>query len=66
LRPRLPTIRATAARLRASNPFAGAVVSNITPRIADQLRLPSSLRGVMVTEVPASRSQAAMDFGPVT
>lgn len=43
--------------LSGENPFAGAGVSNITPRLADTLRLPQSLRGVIVTEVPR-RSQA--------
>ncbi|MDF1607004.1 DegQ family serine endoprotease [Hoeflea sp. YIM 152468] len=44
--------------LAGKSPFAGAVVSNITPRLATTLRLPQSLRGVVVIEVPR-RSLAA-------
>ncbi|AKI00902.1 periplasmic serine protease, Do/DeqQ family [Hoeflea sp. IMCC20628] len=39
--------------LRGQNPFSGAIVSNITPRIAEKLRLPASVDGVIVTDVPA-------------
>jgi Do/DeqQ family serine protease len=46
------------------NPFAGAVVSNITPRIADQLRLPASLRGVIITEVPRQSLAGRYGFRP--
>ncbi|EDQ32165.1 periplasmic serine protease, Do/DeqQ family [Hoeflea phototrophica DFL-43] len=46
------------------NPFAGAVVSNITPRIADQLRLPVSLRGVIITEVPRQSLAGRYGFRP--
>lgn len=38
--------------LEGRNPFAGAVVANLSPRIADQLRMPASARGVVVTDVP--------------
>jgi Do/DeqQ family serine protease len=50
--------------LEGSNPFAGAVVSNITPRIADQLRLLPSLRGVIVTEVPRQSLAGRYGFKP--
>lgn len=46
------------------NPFSGATVSNITPRIADQLRLPSSLRGVIITEVPRQSLAGRYGFRP--
>lgn len=39
--------------LKGENPFSGAVVSNITPSIRTKLRLPASLRGVIVTDVPS-------------
>ncbi|WP_136657418.1 DegQ family serine endoprotease [Nitratireductor sp. XY-223] len=46
-------------RITGENPFAGSVVVDIDPRIAEQLRLPPSIRGVVVTEVergsPANR-----------
>ena len=50
--------------LEGQNPFAGAVVSNITPRIATQLRMPSSLRGVVVMEVPARSIAGRYGFRP--
>ena len=50
--------------LEGKNPFAGAVVSNITPRIADKLRLPSSVRGVIVTEVPRQSLAGRYGFLP--
>ncbi|WP_417418725.1 DegQ family serine endoprotease [Hoeflea sp.] len=50
--------------LKGQNPFSGAVVSNITPRIRTKLRLPSSLRGVVVTEVPARSLAGRYGFRP--
>lgn len=41
------------------NPFSGAVVANLSPRLADELRMPTSSQGVVVVEVnrgsPAAR-----------
>ena len=50
--------------LKGQNPFSGATVSNITPRIRTQLRLASSLRGVVVTEVPARSLAGRYGFRP--
>ena len=50
--------------LDGQNPFSGAVVSDITPRIADVLRLPPSLRGVVITEVPAASIAGRYGFRP--
>jgi len=50
--------------LEGENPFAGAVVSNITPRIADQLRLSPSLRGVIIIEVPRQSLASRYGFRP--
>jgi len=50
--------------LEGKNPFAGAVVSNITPRIADKLRLPSTVHGVIVTEVPRRSLAGRYGFRP--
>ncbi|WP_340162326.1 DegQ family serine endoprotease [uncultured Hoeflea sp.] len=50
--------------LKGENPFSGASVSNITPRLANKLRLPQSLRGVIVTEVPARSLAGRYGFRP--
>ncbi|MCY6380840.1 DegQ family serine endoprotease [Hoeflea prorocentri] len=46
-------------RITGQNPFSGAVVVDIDPRIAEQLRLPLNIKGVVVLEVedgsPANR-----------
>lgn len=50
--------------LEGQNPFSGAVVSNITPRIGGKLRLPPSLRGVVVTDVPGNSIAGRYGFRP--
>jgi Do/DeqQ family serine protease len=50
--------------LKGQNPFAGADVSNITPRIAEQLRLPPSIRGVIITDVPHQSLAGRYGFRP--
>lgn len=50
--------------LEGQTPFSGAVVSNLTPRIADQLRLPSSLRAVIIAEVPRQSLAGRYGFRP--
>ncbi len=50
--------------LAGRNPFSGAEVSNITPRIANRMRLPTSLRGVIVTDVPRGSFAARYGFQP--
>ena len=51
-------------KLEGQNPFSGAVVSNITPRLANKMRLPSSLRGVVVIDVPGRSVAARYGFRP--
>ncbi|AFL51978.1 Do/DeqQ family serine protease [Sinorhizobium fredii] len=46
------------------NPFAGAVVANLSPRLADELRMPTSLQGVVVTEVNRGSPAARIGLGP--
>lgn len=50
--------------LTGENPFSGASVSNITPRLASKMRLPQSLRGVIVTDVPPRSIAARYGFRP--
>jgi Do/DeqQ family serine protease len=47
--------------LRGSNPFAGATVGNLSPKLADELQLPQSKTGVVVTEI--ARGAPAMRVG---
>lgn len=51
-------------KLEGQNPFSGAVVSNISPRIAEKLRLPPSVRGVLVIEVPGASIAGRYGFRP--
>ncbi|MCY0094765.1 DegQ family serine endoprotease [Hoeflea ulvae] len=51
-------------QLQGKNPFSGAIVSNITPRIAEQLRLPPSIDGVIITEVPGNSLAGRYGFRP--
>lgn len=37
--------------LKGNNPLAGALVANLSPRLADELRVPSELKGVIVTRI---------------
>ena len=53
-----PRARAT---LTGRNPFAGASVAEISPRVADQLRLPPGLKGVVVIDTP--RNSLAARYG---
>lgn len=46
------------------NPFAGAVVANLSPRLADELRMPTSLTGVVVTEVNRGSPAARIGLAP--
>ncbi len=46
------------------NPFAGAVVANLSPRLADELRMPTSLQGVVVTEVNRGSPAARIGLEP--
>ena len=46
------------------NPFAGAVVANLSPRLAEELRMPSSAAGVVVTEVNRGSPAARIGLQP--
>lgn len=48
-------------QLRGSNPFSGATVGNLSPKLADELQLPQSKTGVVVTEI--ERGAPAMRVG---
>jgi S1-C subfamily serine protease len=48
--------------LTTRSPFRGAKVSNISPAVADELRLDSSLEGVVVTEVADDSTAAGVGF----
>ena len=50
--------------LEGRNPFSGAIVSNITPRVASKLRLPPSAGGVVVTDVPDRSIAGRYGFRP--
>jgi len=50
--------------LMGQNPFSGALVSNITPRIVSKMRLSSSVRGVVVTDVPGRSIAGRYGFRP--
>ncbi|MDQ0319972.1 Do/DeqQ family serine protease [Pararhizobium capsulatum DSM 1112] len=46
------------------NPFAGAVVGNLSPRLADELHMPGGSKGVVVTEVNRGSPAARVGFQP--
>ncbi len=46
------------------SPFAGAVVGNLSPRLADEMRLPATSRGVVVTAVNRGSPAARVGFAP--
>ena len=46
------------------NPFAGAVVANLSPRIAEELRMPASAVGVVVMEVNRGSPAARIGLQP--
>lgn len=46
------------------NPFAGAVVANLSPRLADELRMPTSLQGVVITEINRGSPAARIGLEP--
>ncbi|WP_454849114.1 DegQ family serine endoprotease [Rhizobium binxianense] len=45
-------------------PFTGAVVENLSPRVADELRMPMDLTGVVVADVSADSPAARLGFEP--
>nr|WP_245294976.1 DegQ family serine endoprotease [Pararhizobium antarcticum] len=45
-------------------PFAGAVVANLSPRLADELRMSTASQGVVITEVNRGSPAARVGFQP--
>ncbi|KOF22329.1 serine protease [Ensifer adhaerens] len=46
------------------NPFAGAVVANLSPRLAEELRMSTSSQGVVVTEINRGSPAARIGLAP--
>jgi Do/DeqQ family serine protease len=46
------------------NPFSGAVVANLSPRVAEELRMPASSVGVVVTDVSRGSPAARIGLQP--
>lgn len=46
------------------NPFAGAVVGNLSPRLADELHMSTSSRGVVITQINRGSPAARVGFQP--
>lgn len=50
--------------LRGRNPFAGAVVANLSPALADEVGLPLTTTGVIILELDRTGSAARLGFEP--
>jgi Do/DeqQ family serine protease len=48
-----------------NNPFAGALVANLSPRLADSLQMQTELRGVVIEEVTRGSPAARLGFEPL-
>jgi S1-C subfamily serine protease len=48
--------------VRARSPLAGAKVANLSPALADELRMDSSIEGVVIVDVPGNSPAAASGF----
>ncbi len=48
--------------IKALSPFQGAQVSNISPALADELKLDSSVQGIVVTDLPDNAAAASVGF----
>lgn len=46
------------------NPFAGAVVGNLSPRLADELHMPTSSQGVVITQINRGSPASRVGFQP--
>ena len=57
-----PTRRATKCRSRASSPFLGATVANLSPALADELRLDPQTEGVVITAVADGSAAQSVGF----
>lgn len=50
--------------LEGRNPFAGATVANLSPKLADELRLPTGAAGVVIMDVKRGSPAARVGFQP--
>ncbi len=50
--------------LEGRNPFAGATVANLSPKLADELRMPTSTAGVVIVGVKRNSPAARVGFQP--
>jgi len=50
--------------LEGRNPFAGATVANLSPKLADELRMPTSTAGVVILDVKRNSPAARVGFQP--
>ncbi|KQO80195.1 DegQ family serine endoprotease [Rhizobium sp. Leaf262] len=50
--------------LEGRNPFAGATVANLSPKLADELRMSTSTTGVVITDVKRNSPAARVGFQP--
>ena len=50
--------------LEGRNPFAGATVANLSPKLADELRMPSTTSGVVIVDVARGSPAARVGFQP--
>jgi S1-C subfamily serine protease len=48
--------------IKARSPFQGAKVANISPALADELKLDSSIEGIVVTDLPDNAVAANVGF----
>ncbi len=60
--PEVPARETT--QLRGNHPMAGATVANLSPALADELGLPVTARGVIVTDVPRGSNAARLRLQP--
>nr|WP_316653813.1 DegQ family serine endoprotease [uncultured Gellertiella sp.] len=51
-------------QLKGDNPFAGALVANLSPRLADELHLAPELKGVVITKIRDGSPAQAIGFLP--
>jgi Do/DeqQ family serine protease len=50
--------------IEGGSPFAGAKVANLSPRLAYELRMPSEVTGVVITDIIAGSPAARLGFAP--
>nr|WP_246365290.1 DegQ family serine endoprotease [Gellertiella hungarica] len=50
--------------LKGNNPLAGALVANLSPRLADELHLPSDLKGVIILRIKGGSPADDVGFRP--